>query len=307
MAAESKPRHLPVPVARAAVRLMGRLVFREDLPYETQRSRLAGVAKSGTLPPGTTVTERRVGGVDADEVRHVSSSPDLVVVHFHGGGYVTGTPATSRSWAAPLAAATGATVVLPDYRLAPEHPFPAAPDDAYAVWKELTSGVDPSRIVVSGDSAGAGLALSLATRLRDEGSALPAGLVLISPWLDLSANRRSDADLVRRDVMLHPAWLERATDAYVGGADLDDPAISPLQGSVSDLPPILVQAGTDDILVPDAIALARGVREAGGEVTLSLGNGLWHDFPMQAGMLAAADGAIRQTAAFVGRVTAPAD
>lgn len=298
-----QPRRPPVPVVRLAARLLGRFVFREDLPVETQRTRLATLAKTGALPTDVSVTTRQVGGVGAAELTHTSSRPDLLVVHLHGGGYIVGTPETPQTWAVPLAIQTGATVVLPDYRLAPEHPYPAALEDAAAVWKELSSSVDPGRIVLSGDSAGAGLAVALTARLRDEGSPLPAGLVLISPWLDLTANRRHDRELARRDPMLSAGWLERASDAYSGGTPLADPGISPLLGSLDGLPPALVQAGADDILISDAIGFARAVRAAGGDVTLSIGNGLWHDFPMQAGMLAAADAAVRQAAAFVARVT----
>jgi acetyl esterase/lipase len=302
--APSAPRRPPVAVVRLAARLLGRFVFREDLPFEKQRTRLATLAKTGALPPGVSVATRRIGGVDAAELTHTSSRSDLLVVHLHGGGFVVGTPSTPQTWAAPLATQTGATVVLPDYRLAPEHPFPAALEDAAAVWKELSSSVDPGTIVLSGDSAGAGLAVSLTARLRDEGSPLPAGLVLISPWLDLTANRRTDRELARRDPMLSAGWLERASDAYSGGTPLADPGISPLLGSMAGLPPTLVQAGADDILIGDSIRYARAVREAGGDVTLSIGNRLWHDFPMQAGMLAAADAAVRQAASFVAQVTA---
>ena len=303
--AAREPRRPPVPVVRLAARLLGRFVFRKDLPFEKQRTRLATVAKTGALPSGLSVASRRIGGVESAELTHTSSQADLLVVHLHGGGYVVGTPALPQTWAAPLAAQTGATVVIPDYRLAPEHPFPTALDDAAAVWKELTSSADADRIVLSGDSAGAGLALALTARLRDEGSPLPAGLVLISPWLDLTANRRTDRDLARRDPMLTAGWLERAADAYSGGTPLADPGISPLLGSLAGLPPALVQAGADDILISDAVRFARAVREGGGDVTLSIGNDLWHDFPMQAGMLAAADAAVRQAAAFIARVTAP--
>jgi monoterpene epsilon-lactone hydrolase len=297
------PPRPPVPLVRGVVRLMGRFVFREDLPFEKQRSRLAPITRAGKLPPGVTATSRRIGGVEVDEVRVAASTTDVAVLHLHGGGYVTGTPTGWRNWSVPLTVASGATVVLPDYRLAPEHPFPAALDDAASVWKELTASFDPRRIVLSGDSAGGGLAVALAARLRDEGSALPAGLLLISPWLDLTANRRTDRELARRDPMLNAGWLERCADVYGASTPLADVGMSPLLGSVAGLPPALVQAGADDILSPDSIRFARAVRAAGGEVKLSIGNDLWHDFPLQAGMLAAADGAVRQAAAFIEEVT----
>jgi acetyl esterase/lipase len=297
------PPRPPVPLVRGLVRMMGRFIFREDLPFEKQRARLAVVSRAGKLPPGVTAASRRLGGVVADEVRHESTDDDVTVLHLHGGGYVTGEPTGWRTWSVPMAIASRATIVLPDYRLAPEHPFPAALDDAAAAWKELTSSVDPSRVVLSGDSAGGGLAVALAAQLRDEGSTLPAGLLLISPWLDLTANRRADHDLARRDPMLNAGWLERSADAYGASTPLADAGISPLLGSLAGLPPALVQAGADDLLIADSIRFARAVIDAGGEATLSIGNDLWHDFPLQAGMLATADGAVRQAAAFVDRVT----
>ncbi len=158
-----------------------------------------------------------------------------------------------------------------------------------------TGGVDASRIALSGDSAGGGLAVALAARLRDAGDPGPAALVLVSPWLDLTNDRLGDRPLIARDPLLQPAWLARAAEAYTSrGTDLADPAVSPLLGSLAGLPPVLVQAGADDILISDSIAFVAGVQAAGGRARLSIGNGLWHDFPLQAGMLAAADSGVRQ-------------
>ena len=139
------------------------------------------------------------------------------VVHFHGGGYCVGSARTARSWAAHLSAQAGCRVVLPEYRLAPEHPYPAALEDARAVHDRCparSARSKPGSLVVSGDSAGGGLALALALSMRDEGQELPAGCILLSPWLDLGRDRRAVPDLVRSDVLLSPGWLEACARAY---------------------------------------------------------------------------------------------
>jgi acetyl esterase/lipase len=191
--------------------------------------------------------------------------------------------------------------VLPEYRLAPEHPYPAALEDARAVLTEL-SGAGP--VVVSGDSAGGGLALALVLSLRDAGQELPAGCILLSPWLDLGRDRRGVPDLVRHDVLLSPDWLEACARAYVEPARFAEPLISPLSGTHGGLPPLLIQAGTDELLAPDAGLLAASASAAGVDVTYTRWPRMWHDFPLQAGLLAAADSAVTQAAWFVGKVTA---
>jgi acetyl esterase/lipase len=221
------------------------------------------MTSAAQLPKGTVVTADRLAGVPVERVTTAASDPDRVVLHLHGGGYTIGTPAAARGWAAALAHTGGLTVVGPDYRLAPEHPFPAGLDDAEAVWRALvdTGGVDASRIALSGDSAGGGLAVALAARLRDAGDPGPAALVLVSPWLDLTNDRLGDRPLIARDPLLQPPWLAQAAAAYVnGGADLADPAVSPLLGSLAGLRPVLVQAGADDILISDSIAFVAGCR-----------------------------------------------
>lgn len=290
-------RSIPPGIARLGARGLRRFVFDPELPWDRQRARFDRMTSAAQLPKGTVVTAERLAGVPIERVATAASDPGRVVLHLHGGGYTIGTPAAARGWAAALAHTGGLTVVGPDYRLAPEHPFPAGLDDAEAVWRALvdTGGVDASRIALSGDSAGGGLAVALAARLRDAGAPGPAALVLVSPWLDLTNDRLGDRPLIARDPLLQPAWLAQAAEAYTsGGTDLADPAVSPLLGSLAGLPPVLVQAGADDLLIADSISFVAGVQAAGGQAQLSIGNGLWHDFPLQAGMLAAADSGVRQ-------------
>jgi epsilon-lactone hydrolase len=229
------------------------------------------------------------------------------VVHFHGGGYCVGSPSEARSWAARLSARAGCRVVLPDYRLAPEYPYPSALEDARAVLSAVVSEAGGGPVVMSGDSAGGGLAL--ATLLTPPGTgdsaADPAsgvsGCMLMSPWLDLAADRAAVPELVRRDVLLSPAWLESCARAYAPTADLAHPSISPLNAALAGLPPLLIQSGADDLLAPDSERLALSARAAGVQVTYTRWPGLWHDFVLQPDLVAAADNALTQASWFVSR------
>jgi len=221
------------------------------------------------------------------------------VVHFHGGGYCIGSARTIRGWAAHLSAQAGCRVVLPEYRLAPEHPYPAGLQDALAVTAALEGPV-----VLSGDSAGGGLALALVLSMRDQGQGMPAGCILLSPWLDLGRDRRGDPGLVRRDVLLTPDWLDACAHAYAAPEAWADPSVSPLLAVHSGLPPLLIQAGTSELLAPDAELLAASASAAGTDVTYTRWPRMWHDFMLQPGLLAAADSALAQAAWFVGTVTA---
>lgn len=297
---------LPPAVLRAAARQLGKRSLNPALPWQLQRARLEQFNRLTLLPRGSTVTQRVIGGVRADVVSARPGATRCTVVHLHGGGYCVGSPRLARVWAAHLSVQAGCRVVLPDYRLAPEHPHPAALRDASAVLTELLGEQKPGSLVVSGDSAGAGLALALVTSLRDAAGDLPAGCMLLSPWLDLGRDRRASPDLVRKDVLLSPDWLEACARAYADPAGWGSPEVSPLRAAPAGLPPLLIQAGTDDLLVPDADELAAGASAAGVDVTYTRWPRMWHDFALQAGLGAAADSAVAQAAWFVGRVTARA-
>ena len=293
---------LPPALLRRGAGQLNRLALNPALPFDVQRRRLDRLLGAAPVPKGTVMKRTVLGGVAAEVVTAGGPDADRTVVHFHGGGYCVGTARMGRTWAAHLAASTGCRVVLPEYRLAPEHPHPAALDDAGAVLGAVLAQASAG-VVVSGDSAGAGLALSLAASLRDRGEPLPAGCILISPWLDLSADRRAVPELVRRDVLLTPRWLEACAAAYCGPVPLTDPDVSPLLGANYGLPPLLIQAGCDDVLLPDADALAASAAAAGTDVTYSRWPRMWHDFALQPGLITAADSALAQAAWFVRRVT----
>jgi len=282
------PPALPTGVARQSAKLMRRMVFNQRLPWEAQRSRLTRVAGAAKPPAGLELSTDTIAGVPVEVLTPTAATPVGTLVHFHGGGFTVGTPALGRGWAGAIALRLGLEVVLPDYRLAPEHTFPAAHDDAVAVVADVLGRFDPASVAVSGDSAGGNLALAVVQHQVGASGPVPGSLVLISPWLDLTVDRLVDLALVRRDPMLSPEWLAAAATAYAAG-ELEDPRVSPLLGSLDGLPPVLIQGGTDDILAPDAARLAAGLGEG---ATLSIGPGLWHDFSLQVGMLAAADRAL---------------
>ncbi len=299
---------LPPPAARLARGRSAATVLTPDVPWDVQRRRLDRVMGSSPLPRGTTIEPVLLNGVPAEVVTAREARPGVTVVHFHGGGYCVGSARIVRAWAARLSRQARCRVVLPEYRLAPEHAHPAALDDAGAALAALLDAaasdqVAPACVVVSGDSAGGGLALALLLARRHAGQALPAGAMLLAPWLDLTADRQAVPELVRRDTVLSPAWLEACAAAYAGPADRADPAVSPLLAGVAGLPPLLLQSGSDDLLAPDAGRLAAIASAAGVDVTYTRWPGLGHDFVLQPGLLAAADSALAQAAWFVAEVT----
>lgn len=316
---------VPPALARLGARQVRRRVLNPRLPWEVQRRRLDKLVESWPLPHGTSVVKTVWDGVlvevvTADQARprarsdgagqasgSATGSAGVTVVHFHGGGYCTGSPAEARDWAAHLTARTGCRVVLPDYRLAPEHPYPAAVDDARTVVSAALRTAAPGTVMVSGDSAGGGLALGTALALPDttDGAARLAGCILLSPWLDLTADWTAVPELVRRDVMLSPAWLEACARAYVPTGDRAHPMVSPLYANLAHLPPLLIQCGTDDLVAPDSENLAVRAEAAGVDVTYSRWPGMWHDFVLQPDIIAAADSAVAQAAWFVARAFAP--
>ena len=311
-AASARPRRttglsLPPPVMRPWVRQLGRRALDPALPWEVQRRRLDRLARASPLPKGTTVVATTINGVRAEVVEAGGISAERTVVHFHGGGYCIGSARTARAWAAHLSARAACRVVLPEYRLAPEHAYPAAVDDARDVMKALLGDTGASTIVMSGDSAGGGLALSVLLELRDNGEELPAGCILISPWLDLSRNRRELPKLMREDVMLTPRWLEACAAAYADPSNWASASVSPLLAEHRGLPPLLIQAGSDDLLAPDAEGIAASASAVGVDVTYTRWPRMWHDFALQPGLLAAADSALLQATWFVHSVTGSAD
>lgn len=204
-----------------------------------------------------------------------------VILHCHGGGYSTGSSLYARTLTAKLASCTGMEVLAFDYRLAPEHPAPAALQDALKVWDHLMlKGYGARDVIVTGDSAGGNLALTLVLKLKEQGRLLPRGLVLMSPWTDLTSSGKSFEEQKDLDPVLNAPYIDRMIQAYAKDRDLEDPYISPLFGDFTDFPPTYIQVGSNEILLSDSTRLHEKMKEAGVAVKLDVFEGMWHVFQM---------------------------
>ena len=247
-----------------------------------QRQHIRGYERKVPRAPARTHTvERPLGGLRACWISRPGMRPGRYILFLHGGGYVTGSPALYRHITWRFAEAAKAQLVAIEYRLAPEHPFPAAVDDAFAAWHALLEdGADPSHCTIMGDSAGGGLTLALALKLRDAGMPLPGALVAISPWTDLAVTGGS-AQPPATDPMLHSDFLVDQAAQYLAGADPHNPYASPLYGDPRGLPPTLIHVGSDEILRDDSVRMAQRLRETGCNVTLEVWPRMphvWHAF-----------------------------
>ncbi|MGP9789639.1 alpha/beta hydrolase [Roseinatronobacter sp. NSM] len=228
------------------------------------------------------------------------ATTDPVVLYFHGGGYVMGSPRTHAALAAFLTRKTGYETCLPDYRLAPEHPFPAAFDDALAVWQALVArGHDPARIVLGGDSAGGGLALALLAHLCSTRAPRPACVFAFSPFTDLTLSGVSIRTNAASEILLPVQRLEQLRQRVLQGAEASDPRISPLFGSFTKAPPVLIQVARREILRDDSLRMATHLRSFGGTVTVQEWGNLPHVWQYFHGWLPEARKALRDCADFI--------
>jgi acetyl esterase/lipase len=217
------------------------------------------------------------GGVPSEWLLAPDCDRGRVLLYLHGGGYCLGSLTTHREMIARIGRAAGCACLSVDYRLAPEHRFPAALEDALAAYRWLASaGADPARIAVAGDSAGGGLCLALLLALRDAGDPMPRAAALLSPWTDLTLSGASYAEHAAEDMMVSKAGGAALAKAYLGGADPSAPLASPLFGNFSGLPPLLIQVGTAEVLLDDSLRLADRARAAGVAVELERWEEMFH-------------------------------
>jgi epsilon-lactone hydrolase len=260
-------------------------------PLSERRATFAPAGRAHAMPDDVLVTEVTAGGVLAHWLAAPEADTGRVLVFLHGGGFELGSLRSDGELAARLGRASGMRVLFPEYRLAPEHPFPAAVEDVRAAWHWLRTqqGLDAKSIAVAGASAGGGLSVALLVATRDAGEELPAAAVLMSPTVDLTCSGRSMTERVGQDPLSTPAMLRQFAADYLAGADPKSPLASPLFASLSGLPPLLVQAGTADLLFSDSERLAKATSESGVEVTLEIGEGLPHVYPIMLGTPEAAE------------------
>jgi acetyl esterase/lipase len=244
---------------------------------QEMRDGFALIASMLPVPADVRSSPVDADGVRAEWVEMPGAVPGRAILYLHGGAYVVGSPDTHRSLVARIAAATRARCLVIDYRLAPEHPFPAALDDALKAYRWLLAQKhEPSRLAIAGDSAGGGLTLATLLALRDAGTPLPAAAVCLSPWTDLEGTGASATDPKVGDPMITVDGLRDSGRQYLGGADPRSPLAAPLHGDYRGLPPLLIQVGTREILLDDSTRVAAKAAAAGVDVTLEQGEGLIH-------------------------------
>lgn len=283
--------------ARLFQRLIPSVMPGADLSPAEQRAKLS---RSFALPNRRVeVVDLQVGGVPVTRVSPKGAPRRRHLLHIHGGGFVVGTPRGFAGYLSELALRADAVVTSVDYRLAPEHPFPAAIDDCLAAYRALCDEVAPESLALVGESAGGNAVLATLVRARDEGWTPPNAAVLLSPWLDLTFSGESIERNRDREVMLEPALFRSWRDHYVGDQDPSDPAISPLFADLAGLPPLHVQATSSEVLEDDARRLADKAREAGVDVELVVHDELWHIFQTQVPLVPEASDALEQAVAFI--------
>lgn len=244
------------------------------------------------------------GSVTAEWVKAEGASDSRVVLYFHGGGYIIGSPRTHRAMLAELSQASAARVLALDYRLAPEHPFPAPVEDALAAYRWLLGeGFDPARIAVGGDSAGGGLTVAALVQTRYLGLPIPAAGVCISPWVDMEGLGESMQTRAEADPMVGRENLMVSAKTYLGGADPRAPLAAPLYADLRGLPPLLIQVGDAEVLLDDSTRLAGVAREAGVEVQMEVWDDMIHVWHLFAPILPEGRQAIQQAGDFIKKHT----
>lgn len=259
-----------------------------------------GAAFFGKLPPGFTLTPVRIGNLAAEWMRPVGAPPKKALLYFHGGGLVVGSIAAHRGIVAKFVTESGVGALVFDYRLAPEHPFPAALEDCVAAYRYLLAeGISPAQIVFAGDSGGGNLVFATLLALKEQQLPLPAAAVALSPWTDLTNSGASWESNAEVDTL---CWKEAQSifaQYYAGENDPTNPLISPLFGDLQGLPPLLIFAGSDELMRDDSTRLAEKARRAGVEVTLRVGEGLFHCYPACAPLFPEATEAMAEIGGFI--------
>jgi phosphinothricin tripeptide acetyl hydrolase len=267
----------------------------DSLTVAERRAQYERAEKAFPTPPEVKVERVSAPVAPAEWLRPPGAVAGRVVLYLHGGGYVIGSPRSHRHLAAAIATAGQASALLLDYRLAPEHPYPAAVDDATAAYRWLLDqGIAPGRIVIAGDSAGGGLTVATLLALRDAGLPLPAGGACISPWVDLTFSGASYRTRAAADPIVTRPGIDEMARAYLGATAARAPLASPLFGDLRGLPPLLIHVGSDEVLLDDAVQLADRAKTAGVDATLEVWDRMihvWHWFlPMLDEAQSAVDG-----------------
>ncbi len=265
-----------------------------------RRARLDEVAGADPVASDIAFESLTLGGVPVERSLAPGADPGRVLLYFHGGGYCSGSIASHRGMVAEAGRAAGVAALAVGYRLAPELPFPAALEDALAVWNALVAeGVDPAKLAVGGDSAGGGLTLALMLSLKAQGRPLPACGWLISPWTDLAMTGASLTTKASVDPLISETYLTELARQYLAGADPANPLVSPLRADLAGLPPLLIQVGSAETLLDDAARIAERAGAADVAVTLEVWPHMIHAWPLWAAHLESGRRALAHAGAFI--------
>lgn len=257
---------------------------------------------------GVRVERTTVAGLYAEWLRPRHAPDDRVLLFLHGGAYLIGSCRSHGQMVSHIARAAGVNALVPEYRLAPEHKFPAAVEDCVAVYRELiASGIKSENIVIAGDSAGGGLTVATLLSLRDAGDPLPAAAVLLSPFLDVTSSGESARTRADQDPWFRVSDMELVVRNYCSADELENPLVSPVFANVDGFPPVLIQVGDDEILLSDSTRFADKLKAAGSKVELEIWPEMWHVFQLFVGKMPEARLAINKIGAYLRAVYRLAD
>lgn len=277
-----------------------RLAFNPKVPRPIVQALLNRLGNIAPPAPQVALSEHKLDNLAYDFWTPENLIPGRLLIYSHGGGYTLFSHKTHRTLVSRLAHEFRAQALVYDYRLAPEHIFPAPVEDALSVYRFVLSlGYDPKNIIVAGDSAGGGLTFALLLAARDQGLPLPGLAVGLSPWVDLTFSGKSFTENAPKDVMLSPKGTRHFKEIYLKGADAKHPYASPLFGNLKHFPPVMLQAADDEILRDDAVNFAEAIKKAGGKVSLDIWPGLFHVFEFAWRFLPQAEKAIVRLGDFV--------
>jgi epsilon-lactone hydrolase len=274
--------------------------LKHDRPIADIRRELDDASKNSKPPEGTQKSFTEINGIGAEWITPPNVTSNGVLLYLHGGAYIAGSLRSHSNMVAYFANVIGARALLIDYRLAPEHPFPAAMEDAVAAYCSLLEqGIKGEQIIIGGDSAGGGLTLATLVKLRDDKIPLPTAAFCISPWTDLAATGASLKTHDRKDPWLRGESVAPGGKYYCGESYLPThPLISPLYADLSGLPPVLIHVGDHEILLDDSVRVAEKMRAAGGKVELEVWKGMWHVFHAFADLMPESKSAVQKIGQF---------
>ena len=257
--------------------------------FSITEHRINGVKNSkfmGGIPKTMLAEKINIDEIHSEWLVPAGASHEKVILYLHGGGYVTGCIEDHRMLCGLLATATGVKVLIPEYRLAPENPFPAALDDALKIYHWLLAqGTSSANIIIAGDSAGGGLSVATVLALKDKNVSLPAAVLCLSPWVDLTLKNQSHITKVKAEALLRTDVLREWALCYTDESNLTNPLVSPIFADFHGFPPLLIQVGSEEILFGDSVLLAEKAKADGADVTLKIWDGMWHVWQALGGLL----------------------